>query len=156
MIIVECDSDTRLVRLLGIPKNKIRHGGHGRGDVLNRLGEVNESIGLIDEDPGVNPPKNKEEYDMILQWGGLSLFKHQKNPSRCFIQISPRLEEWLLSCAKRSEMNPQDFGFPSSGNELHRINHYEKRPMFEAFVQKLLSRDFEMKKLQEIFLKELM
>ena len=58
LIIVECNPDEFLVRLLGF--SQIKHGG-GKGKVLEKVKENPGAMGIIDEDPDSN--QSKEDSD---------------------------------------------------------------------------------------------
>ena len=53
-ILVECYPDEALLRALGIPKKQLRH-ERCKGEVVKRVLKLDETIGLIDEDPRRGP-----------------------------------------------------------------------------------------------------
>jgi hypothetical protein len=55
MVLVECKPDERLIRLLGVPRSRIRHEG-SKGDLCNRLRREENHIAVIDEDPASAQP----------------------------------------------------------------------------------------------------
>jgi len=48
--VVECRPDFKLVKVLGIPKKKIKHVA-GKGNVCRVLKKKENSVGMVDEDP---------------------------------------------------------------------------------------------------------
>lgn len=139
IIIVECNPDELLVRLLGF--TKIKHGG-GKGKVLKKVRDNPGSIGIIDEDPDSNQPKERTEYFLQESVAKVRLLVNKHDESKKIIQISPRLEEWILNRARQNRINPMDFGLPNDPNELH-SPHIERMTNFREFMKKLTEKDDE-------------
>jgi len=137
IIIVECNPDEFLVKLLGF--TKIKHGG-GKGKVLKKVRDNPGSIGIIDEDPDSNQPKERKEYIEQECVAEVKLLINKQDRNRMVIQISPRLEEWILNRARQNHLNPIKFGLPNDANELH-TPHIENNKYFQEFMKKLVDTD---------------
>ncbi len=35
--------------------------------------------------------------------------------------VCPRLEEWLINICSHENVDPENFGLPANGNELHKV-----------------------------------
>ncbi|MGA4578545.1 hypothetical protein [Limisphaera sp. VF-2] len=136
MLYVECYPDELLARLLGVPRREIRH-ARGKGNILNRLRNLQAGQGMIDEDPWAPQPEELGQYIEQERSGDLTLRVHKKNPRKRLIVVSPRLEEWLYVRAAVCGVRPADYGLPDTGPELRKIPRFDKDQRFEQFVKKL-------------------
>lgn len=137
IIIVECNPDEFLVRLLGF--SKIKHAG-GKGKVLEKIKENSGSIGIIDEDPDSRQSKERNEYVEYESVAKVKLLVNKHDESLKVIQISPRLEEWILYRARQNQIYPTTFGLPNDPDDLH-TPHIEKRKNFQEFMKKIVEKD---------------
>ncbi len=147
MLYLECYPDEVLVRTLGVPSRELRHVG-GKGNVLNRLREHQEGLGLVEEDPQSHQPLELGNYQQIQQKGDLVLLRRGTS-NRWLIIICPRLEELLSNRAQASGIAPKDYGLPPSAAQLKKIPHYERRRNFPEFLQDLCQTDEQINQLQE-------
>ncbi len=137
IIIVECNPDEFLVRLLGF--SKIKHGG-GKGKVLEKVKENPGSIGIIDEDPDSRQSKERNEYIENESVAKVKLLVNRHDENIKVIQISPSLEEWILYRARQNRIYPTTFGLPNDSHDLH-SPHIEKRKKFQEFMKEIVEKD---------------
>ncbi len=118
MIFVECYPDEALVRVLGIPRNEIKH-AKSKGNVCKKLSKERGCLGMVDEDPTSSQPSYLRKYQ--TQWRRnevMLLFDRSTNNS--VIVICPRLEEWILKAAEGCKAKLEDYGLPSNPQQLHK------------------------------------
>jgi hypothetical protein len=137
IIIVECNPDEFLVRLLGF--SKIKHAG-GKGKVLEKIKENRGSIGIIDEDPDSRQSKERNEYVENESIANIKLLVNKHDESQRVIQISPRLEDWILHLARQNQIHPTKFGLPNDADKLH-TPHIEKKRNFQEFMNNIVEKD---------------
>ena len=147
MIAVECYADTRLVLALGATKASVKH-AKGKGHVLDILRDGKATLGIVDEDPGASEYPQMRGYNVAERRGSLCLFRHPDGTDRRVVVISPRLEEWLLSRAKASGIEPSKFGMASDPHKLHGSGRYDLHPKFGSFLAELLRSDPEVQQLR--------
>ena len=149
IVLVECFHDFALAKALGVRRQAIRHES-GKGNVLNRLSKAQaEAVGLLDEDPhGGNPPAQLANYEEKDRTGGLRLLVHRQDPSKHVIEISPRLEEWLVARARTCNIDLATHRLPGTAREMHDNPRCDLKPGFQPFIQELLQIDAEMKTLR--------
>jgi hypothetical protein len=146
IIIVECFTDEFLVRLLGF--SQVKHES-GKGKVLKSIRNKPGAIGIIDEDPDSDQPKERKEYFEIESGSQIKLLTKRDDESKKVIQICPRLEEWILDRAKQNHVSPRNFGLSNDPNDLH-IPHIERRKNFQKFMKEIIEKDdVEMKMLKK-------
>jgi hypothetical protein len=151
-ICVECYADEKLVASLEpeYAKRILHHGG--KGDIVNylRKASTEAGIGLVDEDPGSTQPRDfRANYIEIERSGAIRYYRHREKSSCFIIMLCPRLEEWLLARAKAAGIDRAAYGLPDTGKSLHEIMHYERRPEFKEFLERLFnSGDVEVEKLR--------
>lgn len=119
MIYVECNPDKVLVKTLGLPKKVIRHAGD-KGKVCNKLRHNTNSIGLVDEDPGSNPPSYFEVLKHLSYKNQIRLLLDEKNRNHLIV-LCPRLEEWVLKAASEIAIDISKYGLSNDANELHEL-----------------------------------
>jgi len=121
MIFVECNLDKIFLKKLGL---KEIHHCSGKGKVLKTLEKLEKNSygkAMIDEDPG-SPSAHP------------SMQKLKKREERCgfkvlvddcqnniVVVLSPRLEEWLLKCARDANVEPGKYEIPDDGNQFHKV-----------------------------------
>ncbi len=147
-ILVECYPDEALLRALGVPKKQLRH-ERCKGEVVKRVLKLDETIGLIDEDPGSTQPRDLNNYRVVKTAKGLCLLTRQDDANKRIIMICPRLEDWLLLRAKSININPAEFGLPSQPRHLHSVVRYDRKGGFHRLLAELKERDHGMKLLRQ-------
>lgn len=146
LIIVECNPDEFLVRLLGF--SQIKHGG-GKGKVLKKVKENPEAIGIIDEDPDSIQSKERRDYIEMESGSKIKLLANKNDENKKVIEICPRLEDWILIRARENQISPGDFGLPNDPNDLH-FPHIERKRNFQDFMKKVVaSNDSEIKMIRK-------
>src|SRR6266404_2414241 len=107
IVLVECYSDTALARTLGVQRRNLLH-EFCKGNVMNGLRKATyDAIGLIDADPDSNnPPAELSNYRQTENAHGLRLLVHRQEPQKKVIEVSPRLEDWLVARAGGCGVDP--------------------------------------------------
>ncbi|MBU6408839.1 MAG: hypothetical protein KGR98_00500 [Verrucomicrobia bacterium] len=122
-LFVECKPDETLAFALGVPRNDIEH-ANDIGRVCKQLSKRENTIGMVDEDPGsAKPPYFNSFKEQSREHGIRVLLDSQKNNR--MIVLSPRLEEWLVQTTKSAGLRMTEHGFNGeNGSRLHaEINH---------------------------------
>jgi hypothetical protein len=148
IVLVECYSDTALIRALGVQRRNRLH-EFCKGNVMNGLRKAtSDATGLIDADPNSSPPAELANYRQIENANGLRLLVHTQEPRKRVIEVGPRLEEWLVERAGTCTLDLAQYGLPQTACEMKRIPRYDTKPGFQRFLQDLLTADEGMKSLK--------
>ncbi|MBM4045564.1 MAG: hypothetical protein FJ279_10650 [Planctomycetes bacterium] len=139
-VFVECYADAALVRTLGVERGRIRH-ERSKGNVVNRVEESEQAIGLIDEDPASAQPRALAAYEVFAQGEGLKLLASRARGQKRIIVIQPRLEDWILERAAVSGLRPSKYGLPGGPQELHRIPRYDLKEGYTRLLRDLCEKD---------------
>lgn len=137
MIYVECIPDKALVKILGIPGNKIFHAG-GKGNICSRLKYSKNSLGLIDEDPHSPQPNYIKKLKFQFKEYSIKVL-YDDELENYLIVLCPRLEEWILKAAKEININMVDYQLPNEAMELHKVINTRIKK-FENLVQSILQK----------------
>lgn len=118
-IVLECDNDELLIRLLGVPRKSILHGG-GRDEVVKSIlkNSPGACIGLVDEDPGTMRSPQRKAFKI----GRPNFDLHVESmDSRKLVVLHPYLEGWLIKAvhACKGRMANLDKGLSDDPRELH-------------------------------------
>ena len=141
MILVECFTDAYLIKLMGFPRKKIAHEG-GKGNVVKKLKTRREnSIGIIDDDPGSPAPKDLSNYREKETKAGVKLLQRFNDETKRLIVISPYLEDWLLARAKANRVDLIKYKLPSRARDIHAIPRVDKNQNFQRFLGELVQKD---------------
>jgi hypothetical protein len=134
---VECKPDERLIRLLGVPRSRIRH-ENNKGVLCNRLRRQENHIAVIDEDPASAQPSYLRDVRVVEDSHGVRVLEDAQRGHRIIV-LCPRLEGWILKVARRNGIRPEDYGLPPDEDGLHKkINLRLQR--FEDLFRGLLER----------------
>lgn len=120
VIVVECDNDELLLRILGVQRGRIQHEGNRDEVVKYVLNKPAEGyLGLIDEDPGTQHGAQRLHFKNGPARQGVLL---ATNGKRTLVVLRPFLEHWLLDAvhACGSRMSALDKGLSDEPRELHR------------------------------------
>jgi hypothetical protein len=148
MIAVECYADELLILKMGFPRKSIKH-ARGKGRVLNKIKNCPGAIGVVDEDPGMGQPDELKQYKTIQRKGSITLLGKRSGDSIFVIQISPRLEEWLLKRANINNIKPEDFSLSNKAEVLHGIKKPRDNKKYNAFLVSVIDADQEIKVMKE-------
>ncbi len=121
MIFLECYNDEAVLRGLGVPKRNIEH-EPGKSLVAEALlrSRHEQSIGLVDQDPGAALPPYFREFKKVDELPKLRLVRYQHpKDKKWLVEIQPDLEPWLYEAAKVASLKPKDFHLPESHRALH-------------------------------------
>lgn len=119
-IALECNPDEELVKCLGFTRKEITHQPN-KGQVFSFLEKNMGALGIVDEDPGANPPGHMVFYKKICdEQHGVEVYIKPLEGTKLVI-IKPRLEEWIIKQAKDSKIDPTKYSLPDNGRELHKI-----------------------------------
>lgn len=120
-----------------VSKKQIKHAG-GKGNVLRKMREKQNVIGIVDEDPHGSQPGEMKRYIREDARNTIELLKRKGDDTKKLIQLSPDIEGWLIYRAKQNRISPKDYGLPDNRQKMHSIPHIEKKPNFQRFVNKLI------------------
>jgi len=137
---VECSADEIVLRNLGVPKKQLLHFG-GKYELVKKLKERTNDVGMVDEDPGKLQPQDMSSYRRTDSAEGLYLLTRQGRGGQRLVVVCPKLEDWLIDRAKSSGVRPEDFGLPNDPDRLHGIPRYEQKEGFCRFLAELIKRD---------------
>lgn len=126
-VIVECNPDELLVRVLGLGIKEIAHQSN-KGEVCNYLRKTDINIAILDEDPSSGQPNYLKEFNTVDEKFGVRKLQH-KAVNKTILVIRPRLEEWIISQCRISGINPVDFFLPQDAKRLKdeiniRLKHF--------------------------------
>ncbi|MBT9131181.1 MAG: hypothetical protein DDT41_01484 [candidate division WS2 bacterium] len=147
MILFECKPDGLLLKVLGVPKNKMIHSGNKSG-VCKQLEKHNGFKGLIDEDPYSNQPPYIQNLELIENSNEFSIkiMVDNRNNNKIII-LCPKLEDWVIKATEKAGLDIRDFNLPNNEKQLHRtINVNLKK--FESLLKKLKEKSQMMKALE--------
>lgn len=138
-----------LLRSLGIPRKKILLLGP-KGNVIKKLKNLPDYIGMVDEDPHSIQTQSHElaNYQEIANDMGLRLLLN-KHGNKKIIILCPKIEDWLLQRAKSSNIDLKHYYLPNNSKELKKITNYDSKDGFKRFLSELKEKDKGMKLLQE-------
>ena len=149
IVLVECYHDAALVKALGVRRRDLRHEGC-KGNVVKGLRKARQdAVGLLDADPqGGGRPGELANYAETDTAPGLRLLEHRRDRSKRVIEMSPRLEEWLVGRAASCGVRLAVHDLPETARELHRNPRCDRKPGFRPFLDALLRADEAMQALQ--------
>lgn len=136
MIYTECNADTLLIKVLGIPKKKFIHLG-GKPQVCKRLEKQEKCKGLVDEDPNRIQSSYLEKMKLKKESSKFEIkILHDDSQNNYLIVLCPRLEEWILKTAKEANIDVRKYNLPNDAVKLHEeINN--KLDKFEKLLKDL-------------------
>jgi len=121
-IYLECKPDEKLMMALGITRKEITH-ANDKGRVCNYLKNSENCIGLIDEDPGKAQPSYLSNLPAKKEKHGIKVLVDKKK-NNTVIVLCPYLEAWVVNTAKKSKVDPGNFGLPGKAKDLHKVINY--------------------------------
>ena len=136
---VECKPDLTLIKALtGVPNRDIVHSGNKSRVIDDLVERYEDSVGLVDEDPGnATSTKMKRfvEIRNVNQYSYLVL-EHARRRNHVIV-LRPRLEEWVLNVCRVNNVDITNFGLPNNVRGLKdHINH--KLPQFTLLLDDLV------------------
>ncbi len=135
-IAVECYADEAVLHGLGVPRKQVLHQAR-KGEVFNWLKRNAGGVGMVDEDPGSDQPRDLFSYQQVGASEGLLLLARQGSGGQRLIVVRPRLEDWLIQRAKACSVDLRQYQLPGSAKELHDIPRYEQKDGFQRFLADL-------------------
>lgn len=140
VIVVECDNDELLLRILGVQRANIQHEGN-RDEVVKYVlnKPAKEYVGLIDEDPGTQHGAQRQSFKSGPARNGILV---AMNGERKLVVLKPYLEGWLLGAlhACGGRMSALDKGLSDNPRELHRQfsprGDHRMRKVVEFLIEK--------------------
>ena len=144
MIIVECHNDQALLYRMSFTPDQVRH-AHNKSGVLTLLGKQKyQAVCVVDKYPPTEEhPSVKQQYDEKTVKGGIRLLTRKDGGKKSVIEISPRLEDWLYSIAKRNRISPEEFKLPADPEKLHvmSLRPRRNRHNFQRFLDAIKKTD---------------
>ena len=135
--LVEDDAHKSLLRFLGVPRKSILPLG-SKGNVIKRLKDHPGATGIVDEDPGYDPPHEFASYRLTESGEGAQIqLRKRQAGGQNLIVLCPEVEEWLLQRAKISGVDPRQYHLQVTARELHDLPGYEERESFHQFLAAL-------------------
>ncbi len=141
MIYVECKPDEVLVRVLtGLPRREVIHEIKGKPRIVDKISKLQNSTGLIDEDPGGVQPVYLKRMGVVqdLLQRGLRILQDTKENR--IIVICPRLEEWVVRAAMEARVDLRQYTLPDDPQRLHQVINDDLRK-FQRLVEDLKDTD---------------
>ena len=140
MLYVECLADEALARCLGLRRREISH-ELNKDEVLKRLSESSDSLGMVDEDPNSPTPVQFSrllKQEEFLQLGILTYLDNRRNKRT--VVLCPTLEGWLIQTARLSgiRLDSPRYSLPTTANSLHRVIN-SRLEKLELLVDDLLA-----------------
>jgi hypothetical protein len=139
-IAVECYPDEVVLRGLGVPRKHVLHQAR-KGEVFNWLKRNAGVVGMVDEDPDSDQPRDLVSYQQVQASEGLLLLVRQGSSGQRLIVVRPRLEDWLIQRARACGVDPRQYQLPGTAKELHNIPRYEQKDGFQRFLAELSDHD---------------
>jgi hypothetical protein len=137
-IVVECNPDEALVKILGYTRKMITH-QPSKGQVINYLQKNPSALGIVDEDPDSARPSYFSKFTMETNdQFGIESYYISKLGTRLIV-IKPRLEEWVLRQAKEVMIDVKQHSFIDNGNELHKVIN-TRIPRFEGLIKEMMDK----------------
>lgn len=136
-IVVECDPDEVLAKVLGLTRKEIVH-QNNKGEVCNYMNKSQIYLGIIDEDPGSGQPKYLNQFQFVEEKFQIKKL-YKQNTKQTILIIRPRLEEWIIGQCAKSEVNPTYFHLPNNPKQLKEVINF-KLDRFKTLLEELLNR----------------
>ena len=139
-VIVECKPDEKLIKILGVARNRVAHQPN-KGEVCNYLFKSDNYIALIDEDPNSSQPKHLQKFVLVEEKHDINKLIYKAENKTIFI-LKPRLEEWILKRCNLTGIKPESHYLNSNNKRLKdEINN--KLHHFETLLSDLLNKEDE-------------
>jgi len=140
IFLVEDDAHRSLLRFFGMPRKNILAMG-SKGNVIKKLKDHPGATGIVDEDPGYDPPHEFANYRLTERSEGVQLqLRTRQGGGQRLIVVCPEVEDWLLQRARVSEVDPRQYHLRSTAKELRELPDYEKKESFQQFLSALTDR----------------
>jgi hypothetical protein len=136
VIHIECLPDETLLKKLGYSKKQVEH-HQGKSRVLSKIKSLRDQVGLIDEDPMSS--QHPYEKSLIVEDSSHGItFRKDPNKNNKILVLQVKLEDWIISACRRSEIDIEEFGLPRTPNELHSVLN-NRIPAFARLLDALLA-----------------
>ena len=141
MLYVEGKADrVPALRLTNLTNREVKVEGD-RGKVLNRLAQDNDSLAMVDEDPGQVQPGQLRRMQLVSDYPseGLKLYADNRQNNRVIV-VCPRLEEWIIRAAQDADLQLSSprYNLPSGPSSLHSAINDDLRKL-ERLIDDLLA-----------------
>lgn len=134
---VECKPDEVLVKKLGFTRKQIRHHA-GKSRIFSSLSKTQQQLALADEDPGSPQTSGEKLLKSKSNIYGVQLLFDQRGNTVCLLNV--KLENWILSRCKESEINLGNYGLPNNADELHGVIN-SRLLVFEKVLDDLIAKN---------------
>ncbi len=146
-----CVSNQQLLNVANLPAKKVVHERHAsKSRVIKNVSGCAQSpcLGLIDEDPGSRPIRMFSQFHKVMGTQTAALFAHQSNSNIQLIQLSPRLEDWLLRRTRLNNISLKSFNIPETAKGLYGLKIRTNRN-YQNFISTLIEQDSEIKTISD-------
>lgn len=125
MILIECNADECLVKSLftNLRNEEYSHSGN-KSELIKRMlnfADGTGSVGLIDADPGSNPPAYFDRYNLIEHLEDFDIDVYKASNNSILVSLYPNLEGWIIRTSNFSHINLINFNLPNEERALHKI-----------------------------------
>lgn len=153
VFLVECKPDQTLIEILTrTPKRNIIHSGNKSGVIIHLIKNYEDSKGVIDEDPNSRKPRSLQKFREIETFEDFDIkILGYADRNNYLVILNPRLEDWILRCAKESYVDIRAYGLPDDAIRLHEEINLQLNK-FERLIRDLMKRSRRLKFLKKILM----
>jgi hypothetical protein len=91
---------------------------------------------MVDEDPGSAPHSYEKRLVLQNETHGIKFYLDKERNNKVVV-LKVKLEDWILSICKKSNIDVAGFGLPDKPNDLHKtINN--RLPAFDKLLDHLI------------------
>lgn len=119
VIHVECIPDETLLKKLGFTKKQIQHHA-GKNKVLAHIRNNRNQLAMVDEDPDSAPNPYERVLHLEKEAFGVKYYVDKKLSNKVLV-LKPKLEDWIISACRKSNVELSKYGLPTKGNGLHHV-----------------------------------
>lgn len=121
MIFCECYNDEVLLKALGKTRKQIKHKPN-KSEACKSLKKENNSLSLIDEDPGKLQDKYSETLISVYYNNDISIREDTKLSNKVIL-LCPKLEPWLEKALKQAKIDRAKYHLPEDLHDIGTDDH---------------------------------
>lgn len=142
----ECENDKLFLEALKIKLERKEH-ARGKGNICKKLKEGNYLVGLVDEDPGINPPSYYNKLKKINTVHNINIYEDSKHNNK-IVELCPDLENWLINLFRNHRIDFQQNDLPENAEKFKILSKTQNKKVKEL-IETLLERSSELQKLKQ-------